>query len=628
MKVEESLNVTFDETPPPPKTSPLEDDELVEEEAIEIPLPLLPVSSLLPILPPPLPASPTHSLGYRAAMIQLRAESPSTCHLLLLPPPIVLPHTRASMVMLPPQKRLCFALGPIYEVGESSSAPTAKPTRGFRADYGFVGTLDAEIRIWPYSDTSKPQMTSIARRGTDSAEDITDSDGRTIDSFVKPTKVLQKMPPRKAPKTRTTRSSPATTTTTTTPVTDAQLKALIDQGIADALAARDIDRSQNGEDSHDSGTGGIEGVVKLTQWFKRMEIVFRISNCTVENQIKFATCTLLGSALTWWNSHVRTIGHDVAYAMTWTNIKKMMTDKNWHLDVCKMFPESLINLRADDKKSTLLCGRQSEKQKEAEMISNYNRTRGRTLNGLCSGSSKKKPYEGSKPLCPKCNYHHDGPCAPKCHKCNRVGHLARDYRSPGHFKRDCPKLKNNNRGNQGGNGNAPAKVFVVGHVGINLDLNVIMGTFLLNNCYASVIFDTGADRSFVPTAFSSQIDITPSTLHHYYDVELADGIIIRLNAIIRGCTLNFLNHPFSIDLMPLKLGSLDVIIGMDWLAKRLKTSRDNKQLEDIPIVQDFPKVFPEDLSGLPPTRQVEFQIDLIHGVAPVALASPIDAHPK
>ncbi|GKA43816.1 hypothetical protein Tco_0736540 [Tanacetum coccineum] len=124
------------------------------------------------------------------------------------------------------------------------------------------------------------------------------------------------MPPRKAPKTRTTRSSPATTTTTTTPVTDAQLKALIDQGVADALAVRDADRSRNGEDSHDSGMGvrrqaplthectypdfmkckplyfnGTEGVVELTQWFERMENVFRIGNCSVENQIKFATCT-------------------------------------------------------------------------------------------------------------------------------------------------------------------------------------------------------------------------------------------------------------------------------------------------------------------------------------------------
>ncbi|GJW13419.1 putative reverse transcriptase domain-containing protein [Tanacetum coccineum] len=133
--------------------------------------------------------------------------------------------------------------------------------------------------------------------------------------------------------------------------------------------------------------------------------------------------------------------------------------------------------------------------------------------------------------------------------------------------RDCPKLKNNNRGNQGGNGNAPAKVYAVGRARINPDSNVVTGTFLLNNPYTSVLFDTGADRSFMSTSFSSQIDITPSALDHYYDVKLADGRIIRLNTILRGYTLNFLNHPFNIDLMPVELGSLDVIIGMDWLAK-------------------------------------------------------------
>ncbi|GJR92866.1 hypothetical protein Tco_0265040, partial [Tanacetum coccineum] len=149
-----------------------------------------------------------------------------------------------------------------------------------------------------------------------------------------------------APKKRTTRASPATTTNTTTHVTNVQLKALIDQGVADALAARDADRSMNGDDSHDSGTGvrrqaplarectypdfmkckplyfkGIKGVVELTQWFKRIETVFHISNSTMKNQIKFATCTLLGSALTWWNAHVRTVGHDVAYAITLKNLK-------------------------------------------------------------------------------------------------------------------------------------------------------------------------------------------------------------------------------------------------------------------------------------------------------------------
>ncbi|GJV06178.1 putative reverse transcriptase domain-containing protein [Tanacetum coccineum] len=167
---------------------------------------------------------------------------------------------------------------------------------------------------------------------------------------------------------------------------------------------------------------------------------------------------------------------------------------------------------------------------------------------------------------------------------------------------------NNNHGNQGGNGNAPAKVYVVGRTGINPDSNVVTGTFLLNNCYASVLFDTGADRSFVSTAFSSQIDITPSTLDHYYDVELADGRIIGLNIILRGCTLNLLNHPFNINLMPEELGCLKSFLA-HVTTKETEDKSKEKRLEDVPIIRDFPDVFLEDLPSLPLTQKVEFQIN-------------------
>nr|GFB40927.1 hypothetical protein [Tanacetum cinerariifolium] len=187
-----------------------------------------------------------------------------------------------------------------------------------------------------------------------------------------------------------------------------------------------------------------------------------------------------------------------------------------------------------------------------------------------------------------------GPCAPRCNECKKISHLARDCRSSGpngnnnnrgnsettqnastcyecsvqgHFKRDCLKLKNKNHGNQGGNGNAPAKVYVVSTTRTNPDSNLVTSTFLLNNRYASILFDICADRSFVSTTFSSLIEIKPTTLDHYYDVELADMKIIRINTIIRGCTLNFLDHPFNINLMPVEIGSFDVIISRDWLAK-------------------------------------------------------------
>nr|GEZ86386.1 putative reverse transcriptase domain-containing protein [Tanacetum cinerariifolium] len=139
----------------------------------------------------------------------------------------------------------------------------------------------------------------------------------------------------------------------------------------------------------------------------------------------------------------------------------------------------------------------------------------------------------------------------------------------GYFKRDCPKLKNKD----GEKVNAPGWVYAVGNAkkrwnaSRDPNSNVVTGTFLLNNRNVSILFDTGADRSFISTAFSSLIDIVPTPLGNSYDVELADGRIVEVDTIMRGCTLNFLGHPFNLDLMPVELGSFDVIIGMDWLRR-------------------------------------------------------------
>ncbi|GJV19571.1 putative reverse transcriptase domain-containing protein [Tanacetum coccineum] len=260
----------------------------------------------------------------------------------------------------------------------------------------------------------------------------------------------------------------------------------------------------------------------------------------------------------------------------------------------------------------------------------------------------------------------------------RLNPVCFECEAPGHFRKDCPQWKNKNQGN----GNGVARAYAVGVAGQNPDNNVVTGTFLLNNRCASILFDTGADRSFVSTQFSTLINIAPTTLDHGYNVELADGRIIWVNTVLLGCTLNFLNHPFHVDLMPVEMGTYDVIIGMDWLTKyqavidcakkivripfgseilifhgdgsrnkrgtrlniisctktqkyllkgchvflahiTIKETGDKskkKQLQDVPIVKNFPKVFPEDLPGLPHTRQVEFHIDLVPGAAPVARA--------
>nr|GEU37982.1 putative reverse transcriptase domain-containing protein [Tanacetum cinerariifolium] len=300
------------------------------------------------------------------------------------------------------------------------------------------------------------------------------------------------------------------------------------EGIAKALAARDADRNTNGDDSHVSRTGA-----------KRTERV--TCECTYPDFMKCKPLNFKGTegvveltyALTWWNSYVMTVGPVVAYEMTWVYLKKKMTDKCYPRGEMKKLESELWNLRV---KSNDVNKRQN------------------TGRAYTARSVEKKPYGGSTPLCPKCNYHHDVPCAPKCHKRNNVSYFARDCKSTanvntannqrgngtgqnptcyecgsqGHFRKDFPNFNNKNNGTQGGNSTAPTKVYAVGP----------------------------------PKLLSLQLP-----LDHYYDVKLANGRIIRLNSILMGCTLNFLNHPFNIDLMPVELGSFDAIIGMDWLAK-------------------------------------------------------------
>ncbi|GJW08296.1 putative reverse transcriptase domain-containing protein [Tanacetum coccineum] len=346
---------------------------------------------------------------------------------------------------------------------------------------------------------------------------------------------------------------------------------------------------------------GTKDVVGLTRWIEKMESVFNISGCAIENQVKFTTCTRLDAALTWWNGQIRTLGPE-AYAMTWevkgndvptytecfqeltlicTKFVANETEKvgkyisgfpdNIYGNVKSARPKTLdetIELGNDlmGQKLRTYAERQSNNKRKADDSSRNNHghqqqpfRRQNVAKVYNMGTSEKKPYGGNLP---KCHFHHNGLCTQKCHKCNKIG-------APGHFKRDCPKLKNKNRGN----GNAQGWVYAVGkaekngNAAGNPDSNVVTGTFLLNNHYASILFDTGADRSFISTAFSFLIDIVPTPLDNSYDVELADGKIVGIDTIIRGCTLNFLDHSFNIDLMLVELGSFDVIISMDWLRR-------------------------------------------------------------
>ncbi|GJS82231.1 putative reverse transcriptase domain-containing protein [Tanacetum coccineum] len=165
------------------------------------------------------------------------------------------------------------------------------------------------------------------------------------------------------------------------------------------------------------------------------------------------------------------------------------------------------------------------------------------------------------------------------------------------------------------------------------DPNIVAGTFTLNDHYATTLFDSGADYSFVSTTFIPLLGIEPSDLGFSYEIEIDSGQLVEIDKVIKGCKLEIEGHVFDINLIPFRSGSFDVIIGMDWLSDHkaeiychekvvriplLDGKAKEKKQEEIVVVRDFPKVFPDDLSGLPPIWEIEFRIDLIPGAMSVA----------
>ncbi|GKC41506.1 reverse transcriptase domain-containing protein, partial [Tanacetum coccineum] len=225
-------------------------------------------------------------------------------------------------------------------------------------------------------------------------------------------------------------------------------------------------------------------------------------------------------------------------------------------------------------------------------------------------SSENGRYAGDLPLCKRCNYHNIGPYTGRCNNCNRMGHLSKNCRNKkpatgsnklpvtivchacgekGHYTNQCQKT----------NINAQGRVYMLRNKNAQQDTNVVMGMFLLNLHLVRILFDSGADRCFISLSLASMLNIPSITIDTFYNIEMADGNLVSTNTIIKCYTLTLLNQPFEIDLMPIKLGSFDVVIVME-------KKSDEKKLEDILVVKEFPDVFPEDLPGLPPVRQVEF----------------------
>ncbi|GJZ40766.1 putative reverse transcriptase domain-containing protein, partial [Tanacetum coccineum] len=375
------------------------------------------------------------------------------------------------------------------------------------------------------------------------------------------------------------RMPPKRTSTSEAPtMTQAAIKKLVADSVSAALEAQ---------------AATMTGAVDLIHWFERTESVFSRSKCAEKNKVTFATGTLTDDALSRWNAYAQPIGIDRANRITWTELRSLLTNKYCPRTEVRKMEDELYNLtvKGNDLKTYI-----RRFQELAVLCPNMVPNTEKLLEAFIGGLPRS--IEGNV-------------TASKPQTLEEAITITQRLMDQDFYPR------NNSRGYS----SSPP---------------VTYEGFL------------DADKSLNVQSSASMLNIPPITIDTFYDIKMADGNLVSTNTVIQGCTLTLLNQSFKIDLMPIKLGSFDVVIGMDWLSKyhakilcdekvvhipiddetliirgdRIteKKKSDEKRLEDIPVVREFPEVFPEDLPGLPPVRQVEFQIDLIPGAAPVARA--------
>nr|GEY43286.1 hypothetical protein [Tanacetum cinerariifolium] len=534
-----------------------------------------------PVPSPLLPSSgcPTPIQTLRLASTQALIDAVTTAILspaLPLPLYIPPPADRRDDILeieMPPRKRFCLStLGSRYEIEESS---TGRSTRDQGIDYGFVSTLDAKARRrgirevrYGIRDTWIDPGETVHEIAPMTMREVNTRVTELVELHEHHTHDLYALP-KDAQDSACTRVSALGTPDTATVVRDESHSSHEDnrRNVQTACPCFYTDFMK----CQPLNFKGTEGMVGLTRWIKKMEPIFQISGCAIENQVKFTTYTLLDAALTWWNSQIRSLGPD-AYSITWEVLKKKMADKYcpqgeikkleiklWNLKVkgndvpayTECFQEltliftkfvanetkkidkyvnglpdniyrsvkaskpktldetiELANDLIDQKLRTYAKRQSNDKRKADDSFRNNHGHQQQPLKRKNVAkvynmrTGEKKPYNGNLP------------------KANPKGNGYYECGALGNFKRDCPKLKN-----YGGNVNAQGWVYAVGNserkwnASRDPDSNVVTGTFLLNNRYESILFNTGADRSFISTTFSSLIDIVPTLLGNSYDVE-------------------------------------------------------------------------------------------------------------
>ncbi|GJR28054.1 putative reverse transcriptase domain-containing protein [Tanacetum coccineum] len=422
---------------------------------------------------------------------------------------------------------------------------------------------------------------------------------------------------------------------------------------------------------------GAKGAVELCRWFEKTEMVFGINECAEERKVKFAAATLQGHALTWLMTdefcpikEIQRMEHEL-----W-NLKVKDLDisaytQRFHelVQLCpEMVPserkkiEAYIRGLTDNIKGTVIGSKptslneavrmahalmEQKEQARAERIAEGNKRKWEGSHGGNNSNNRNNDRDNTRHN--QQNNQRQGNARAMTtlllskvvsSNCGKPGHMARDCkgkaiatganarqtvtcygcREKGHTRNYCPKKKDP-QGEE-----ARGRAYMIKDTEKQQGLNVVTGTFLLNNRYANVLFESGSDKSFVNTSFSHLININSVRLDTSYEVELVDGRVASTNTVLRGCTRNLLNHLFKINLMPIKLGTFDVVIGMDWLVEQDAIIVCGKKVVHIPIKNKTLVI--QGNQGLLPPRQVEFKIELVPGAAPVVRAPHRIRHPS
>ncbi|GJV63817.1 putative reverse transcriptase domain-containing protein [Tanacetum coccineum] len=398
---------------------------------------------------------------------------------------------------------------------------------------------------------------------------------------------------------------------------------------------------------------GTEGAVELQRWFEKTKSVFGINKCVEGKKVKFSVATLQGLALTWFNElalmyprmvEPKRVKVDAYIRGLTDNIKGEVTSsKPANLNEAVRMAHKLMEQKSQARDERILegkkqkwerfqsgnsSGKNNHKENSRQPLQN-NQKQGNARAMITAPTNGKVSFR-SLPLCEHCFTRHVGPCTIKCDKYGKVGHKAR------YCKEKSVAT--------GANAQPIPTCYDCGEQG-----------HTRNRCPKKI-------KSFVDTRFSSMLNIDPVKIRASYEVELADGRVVSMNTVLKGCTLNLVNHIFEIDLMPIELVTFDIIIDMDWLVKHdaiiicgenvvripygnkmlivesdkgvsrltviscikarkyvergchlflahvTKKKSKEKRLEDMPMIRVFPKVFPEEFPGETIGRRAPYRL--------------------